>query len=274
MIKLTRKLIRSQLKKRKNFSNKRDYGHALIIAGQKGYMGAAIITAKAALRTGVGLLTVSVPEDERFIIQTAAPEAMIMMRENTPHDLNKYSAVGIGPGLGNDKNSEEILGDVLSLIRKPILMDADALNMISRNKTFYKKIPENTIITPHQHEFDRLFGSHQNFVERIKTATSIAKEKCIIIVLKGHHTAIINSNNIFYNTTGNNGLAKGGSGDALTGVITSFLAQGYEPMNAAIIGVYLHGLAADITLRKQTMETMLITDVINTFGETFKKIRG
>jgi len=274
MKELNKRFIRSKLKKRKNFSDKGDFGHALIIAGQKGYMCAAVIASKACLRTGVGLVIVSVPDNERSIIQTAAPEAILIMRDNIEYDMDKYSAVGIGPDLGTDRTSEELLDRILSLFGRPILVDADALNMISSHHELLEKIPPNTIITPHQGEFDRLFGSHQNNEERIKTARQIAKEHRFIIVLKGHHTAIITSNDIFYNTTGNTGLAKGGSGDALTGVITSFLAQGYTPLIAAMIGVYLHGLASDITLKKQSMETMLITDVIKSFGEAFKKIRG
>src|SRR5690606_29697010 len=271
--KIKRELIKSLLKQRKPFSNKGDYGHALIIAGQKGYMGAAVIAAKAALRSGAGLLTISVPSCERFILQIAVPEAMITIREEIEPTVDKFSAAGIGPGLGTDKNSEELLLLLLRDFKKPILLDADALNMISANKQLLSKIPAGTIITPHTIEFDRLFGTHKNNLDRIDTAVKKAKELNIVIVLKGHETAVISYDKILYNTTGNAGLAKGGSGDALTGVITSFLAQGYSPVDACIIGVYLHGLAADLSLKKQSMESMLITDVINHFGNAFKEIR-
>lgn len=271
--KIKRELIKSLLKQRKPFSNKGDYGHALIIAGQKGYMGAAVIAAKAALRSGAGLLTISVPSCERFILQIAVPEAMITIREEIEPTVDKFSAAGVGPGLGTDKNSEELLLLLLRDFKKPILLDADALNMISANKQLLSKIPAGTIITPHTIEFDRLFGTHENNLDRIDTAVKKAKELNIVIVLKGHETAVISYDKILCNTTGNAGLAKGGSGDALTGVITSFLAQGYSPVDACIIGVYLHGLAADLSLKKQSMESMLITDVINHFGNAFKEIR-
>lgn len=273
MVELKKKYIRSIIKKRKSVSNKLDYGHALIIAGQKGYMGAAVIAAKAALRTGVGLLSVSVPIDEQSILQTAVPEAMVIMREEDIRSIDKFSAVGMGPGMGIDIISEALLLFLLKHFEKPLLLDADALTIISNNKKIMDEIPVGTIITPHNAEFDRLFGIHQNKADRINTASQKAKEYDIIIVLKDHCTTIVSAENVFFNTTGNAGLAKGGSGDALTGVITSFLAQGYTSLEASNLGVYLHGLAADITLKKQSMESMTISDVIGNFGKVFKKIR-
>lgn len=274
MIQLKTKFIKSLIKKRKAFSNKGDYGHGLIIAGHKGYMGAAVITAKAALRTGVGLLTVSIPTEERFVLQTTIPEAMLLMREDDQYNFDKFSAIGIGPGLGIDKISADLLEYILTTFKKPIVLDADAITIISKNIELKTKIPAGTIITPHIKEFDRLFGNHQNNNDRFKTAIQKAKEHDIIIVLKDHHTVIISNKKIFYNTNGNSGLAKGGSGDALTGIITSFLAQGYKPLNAANLGVYLHGLAADITLKKQSLESMIITDVIENLGKSFKQIQN
>lgn len=274
MNKLKAKFIKSQLRKREALSSKGDYGHALLIAGQKGYMGAAVIAAKAAMRTGVGLLTVSVPPDERLTLQVAVPEAMLIIRADNQINTDKWSAVGIGPGFGTDKESEELLVLALKQVKKPLLLDADALNIISANKNLLDEIPAGTIITPHVAEFDRLFGIHQNNDERIATAIKKAKELRIVIVLKGHRSAVISEDKILYNTTGNAGLAKGGSGDALTGVITSLLAQGYTPPSAAYIGVYLHGLAADLSLKQQSMESVLITDIIDHLGKAFKKIRA
>jgi hydroxyethylthiazole kinase-like uncharacterized protein yjeF len=269
---LTKGHIKSQIKEREAFSNKSDYGHALIIAGTKGRMGAAVISARACLRTGVGLLTVCVPQDERSILQSVIPEAMLLMREMHEYDLDKFSTIGIGPGIGTDKASEELLTDIMLKFNKPLLLDADALTIISANKKLIHKIPAKTIITPHHAEFDRLFGVHQNNDDRINTAIKKAKEHNIIIILKNHITVITSPEKIFYNSTGNAGLSKGGSGDALTGMITSFLAQGYKPLNAAKISVYLHGLAADLTLKEQSMESMMITDVIENIGKAFKTI--
>lgn len=267
---LTKQNIKLLIKPREPSSHKGNHGHALIIAGNKGRMGAAVIAAKACLRAGVGLLTVNVPQDERVILQTSVPEAMLLMRENANSNLNDFSAIGIGPGMGVNKQSEKILTNLINICSQPLLLDADALNIIAANKKLLSKIPKETIITPHAKEFDRLFGAHKNMEERISAAIKKAEQLNIIIVLKGHKTLVTYAGEAFFNTTGNAGLAKGGSGDALSGIITAFLAQGYEPKNAAKIGVYLHGLAADITLKKQSMETMLITDVIKCMGKAFK----
>jgi hydroxyethylthiazole kinase-like uncharacterized protein yjeF len=268
---LSKSYIKSILKPREASSHKGNHGHALLIAGSKGFMGSSVIASRACLRSGAGLLTVNIPEEERFILQTAIPEAMLVMRENTISDLNNFSAIGIGPGLGTGKESEEILVSVLNNFNKRILLDADALNCISSNKSLLEKIPKETIITPHPKEFDRLFGTHKDNNERMNTAIQKSKELKITIVLKGHHTLITYNGDTFYNTTGNAGLAKGGSGDALTGIILSFLAQGYDPFGAAKLGVYLHGFAADLTLKNQSMESMLITDVIESLGKALKK---
>ena len=268
---LTKQHIQQLLKPRAPNSHKGTYGHALLIAGNKYKMGAAVIAAKACLRSGVGLLTVNIPEEERFILQTAIPEAMLQQRETEVNKMNDFSASAIGPGIGTDKNETELVYQIITTSNKPLLLDADALNILSANKEFLLKVKTNTIITPHPKEFDRLFGEHTSVEERQQTAIQKAKEYNLVIVLKDHQTLITHNGEAFINTTGNAGLAKGGSGDALTGIITAFLAQGYEPFIAAQIGVYLHGLAADITLEKQSMESMLISDVIENLGKAFKE---
>ena len=273
MNELTNNYVKSKLRKREIASNKSDHGHALIIAGRQGFMGAAVISAKACLRSGVGLLTVSVPRKERFILQISIPEAMVLMREEQDYSLERYSAIGIGPGLGTDKKSREILTSVVKQSKTPLVLDADALTIISKNKKVLMSVPAESVLTPHTGEFDRLFGKHANNDERIITATNAAREFNLIIVLKGMKTAIITASGIYYNTTGNAGLAKGGSGDALTGIITSFIAQGYTPLIAAQLGVYIHGLAADLSCNQQSVESMLITDVIENLGKAFEAIR-
>ncbi len=272
MKQLTLKIITSILKPREAASHKGNFGHALLVAGNSGKMGAATVAARACLRSGVGLLTVNVPEAERLILQTAIPEAMLVMRALKMDMPETYSAIGIGPGIGTDKGSEKICNGILKNYKKPMVLDADALNIIGIHKLLLKQVPKGSVITPHPKEFDRLFGIHKDDSARRKTAIVKAKEYPIIVVLKGHHTFITNGHESFINTTGNAGLAKGGSGDALTGIITSFLAQGYNSFDTAKLGVYIHGLAADITLKKQSMESMLITDVIENLGEAFKYI--
>ncbi|MES2517390.1 MAG: NAD(P)H-hydrate dehydratase [Bacteroidota bacterium] len=271
---LTKSSIKSLFKPRVASSHKGNHGHALIIAGSTGRIGAAVIAARACLRSGTGLLTVSVPMEERFILQTTIPEAMLVMRDDEALDLSPFSALGIGPGIGTDTVAEKLLIRILSDFKKPLLLDADALNIISVNKDLLKMIPTGTVITPHPKEFDRLFGTHESIEDRIKTAVNQAKELQIIIVLKGHRTLITSQGQSFVNITGNAGLAKGGSGDALTGIITALLAQGYNPFDAAKLGVFIHGLSADIALRKQSLESMLITDVIEYLGKAFRYIEA
>lgn len=265
--------IQKLFKKRLPDSHKGNHGHALIIAGNKSKMGAAIICAKACLRAGAGLITINIPKKERVSIFTAIPEAMIEFRENK-NDWNNYNSFAIGPGIGTDKAAENLLKSLLENIKSPILFDADALNIIAKNQEKLLMLPQKSILTPHVKEFERLFGNHDSESERRKTAETKAKELQLTIVLKGHKTFITDGEKSFENTTGNPGLAKGGSGDALTGIIAAFLAQGYEPLNAALLGVYIHGLAADITSEAQSAESMLITDVIVNLGKAFKKIQN
>ena len=274
MKKITKAIVAKLLKPRAANTHKGSYGNSLIIAGSKGKMGAAVIAAKACLRSGTGLLTVNVPEKERFILQIALPEAMLINRENGVINLVDFSAIAIGPGIGITNKSKHLLSQIINSNSKPLLLDADALNIITAHNELLTQLQENTIITPHPKEFDRLFGVHQNINDRIKTALLKATEYKIVIVLKGHQTVVACATEAFANTTGNAGLAKGGSGDALTGIITAFLAQGYAAFDAARLGVYIHGLAADISLKEQSMESMLITDVIDCLGKAFKQIGG
>ena len=271
---LTKEYIQSLFKQRASDSSKGDYGHALIVAGNLGKMGSAVISARACFRSGVGLLTVKIPKEERFILQTSIPEAMIIFEEDAHVDYNYFDAIGIGPGIVIGTESKEVLSEILKICTVPLLLDADALNIISKNIDLINKIPPKTILTPHSKEFDRLFGIHTNTDERIETAFRKAKEHNVIIILKGHKTFITNGIDGFFNTTGNTGLAKAGSGDALSGIITSILAQNYEAFTAAKIGVFIHGLAADIAVEKQSMESILITDVIESLGQAFRQIHA
>lgn len=271
MTKLDIHTIQKIFKKRLPNSNKGNHGHALIIAGDKAKMGAAIIAAKAGLRAGAGLLTLNIPRKERHAVFSALPEAMVEFREDEKSWAN-YNAFAIGPAIGTDKPAETLLKLLISNVDLPTVFDADALNLLAKNQGNLFLLPAKSILTPHVKEFDRLFGSHENDKERREKAVAKAAELNLVIVLKGHKTFITDGTKSFENTTGNAGLAKGGSGDALTGIITAFLAQGYETLNAAKLGVFLHGLAADITLKTQSVESMLITDVIDNLGKAFQKI--
>lgn len=268
---LDKKAIRALLQPRLSDSHKGNHGHALLIAGSKGKMGASLIASRACLRSGVGLLTVNVPAEERSILQMGVPEAMISLREEKP-SFSGFTAIGIGPGLGQSRDSEKLVRHVLEQFHQPVVWDADALNILSAKKEWLKVLQPQSILTPHPKEFDRLFGQHKTKEQRIQKAIDKAATLDCILILKGEQTLVTCKQRTVVNTSGNAGLAKGGSGDALTGMITAFLAQGYEPFTAAKLGVYLHGLAADLTLQTQSMESMLITDVIEQIGKAFKSI--
>lgn len=264
--------IKSIIKERIPDSHKGTYGHALLVAGNLGKMGAAVIAAKACVRSGVGLVTVNIPFMEQLTIQISVPEAMLIFRESFVEDFENFSAIGLGPGIGKSSLEKKVLKEIIKYSDKPIVLDADALNIMAESKKMLDKIPANSILTPHPKEFDRLFGDHISTEERKNTAIKMATELNIVIVLKGHQTFVTDGTNNFINTTGNSGLAKGGSGDALTGLITGLLAQQYSSLNAALIAVYIHGSAADITLQTQAMETMIITDVIDNLGAAIMQI--
>lgn len=272
VLKLDLNCIKNSYKKRPCDSHKGTHGHALLIAGSSDKMGAAIIASKACLRSGVGLLTVAFYPENKNVLFNSIPEAMYV-NSCVMNDLSPFNAIGIGPGIGVDEISLQYIYELYEN-NLPVVFDADALNLIVKYKIDWKNFNFPFVLTPHPKEFDRLFGEHISESERRNTAIQKAKELNCVIVLKGHKTFITNGIHSFENTTGNSGLAKGGSGDALTGMITSFLAQGYTTLEAAKLGVYLHGLAADITLQTQSEESMLITDVIENIGLAFKHLNS
>ncbi len=270
---LERPFIASLLKTREPGSHKGNHGHALLLAGEKGKMGAAVIAATACLRAGAGLVTVNVPADERSILQTAIPEAMLMMREDGG-DIAAYDTIGIGPAIGTGPAAVALLTNLLEQVCQPLLLDADALTILSQHKSLWGMLPAGTVLTPHPGEFDRLFGKHNSVEERNTKALELSSLYELVVVLKGQHTLVCYKGQAYENTTGNPGLAKGGSGDALTGIILSLLAQGYDPLHAAIVGVYLHGLAADIAVKDQSPESLLITDIFACIGKAFNHTRS
>lgn len=267
-------LIQEIYKPRNEFSHKGTYGKITIAAGSYGKIGAAVLSTSAALRSGSGLIFILAPNCGYEILQTTCPEAMFISggeNEITNFEVEENSTLGIGPGLGTHSKTEASLLQFLKCFEEPLVLDADALNIISNNSEHLKLIPKNSIITPHPKEFERLFGKTANSFERLNIARQKAQELQIYIVLKDHHTQIITPyNQVYYNITGNSGMAKGGSGDALLGIITSLLAQNYSPRNAAIFGVWLHGKAGDFAAEKFSKEAMLPSDLINELGAVFK----
>jgi NAD(P)H-hydrate epimerase len=267
------------LKKRNKFDHKGTFGHGILFSGSFGKMGAVVLGAEAALRTGAGLITCHVPACGVSIVQSAFPEAMVEPDRNEKHlseigNLSTFSAVGIGPGIGTEPESQRALYKLLEECKKPMVIDADALNILSLNKSWFSLIPENAILTPHPKEFERLAGLTDNSYNRLNTQIEFSKEHKCIVVLKGANTSITTpEGNVYFNSTGNPGMATGGSGDVLTGIILSLLAQGYRPEDAAITGVYLHGLAGDIASEELCQESIIASDIIKSIGKAFNKIR-
>lgn len=260
-------------KPREDFAHKGTYGKSLIVAGSYGKIGAASLATKSALKTGSGLTFILAPECGYEILQTNCPEAMYISGgkkfiENI--EVQKDTFYGIGPGLGTHPLTVKALLEFLKHVTNPLFLDADALNIIAENRAAMDLIPKYSVITPHPKEFERLFGSTENSFQRVELAKTKAVELQIFIVLKDHHTQIVTpEGNVHYNITGNSGLAKGGSGDILTGIITSLSAQKYSPEEACILGVWLHGKAADLAAIKYSKESMLPTDVISELGNVF-----
>lgn len=270
----------SILKPRDKFADKRTFGHALLAGGRYGMAGAIVMAAQAAMRSGVGLTTIHAPRCAYNISQTAIPEAIF---ECDNHDFecsdipvrNRYKAMGIGPGMGHGSQPASCLRNLLtSDIKIPIVFDADALRILAINKELMNVLPYNSILTPHKDEFEDLFDCIiDSDSHRLQQAILMAKTYRVIIVLKGAHTAIVTpGGDVYLNNSGNNGMATAGSGDVLTGIITSLLAQGYEPANAAILAVHLHGVAGDIAAAESSFESITAQDIIANLGKAFRKL--
>ena len=264
----TEDVVKPIIRKRTKFSHKGTYGHALLVAGSTGKTGAALLAAEACMRTGVGLLTTHLPKDALLPMQVYLPEAMTSIDKSNTHcteinDILPYTAIGIGPGIGKNEETVTLLKKIIQEATQPLVLDADALNIIADNPTWLSFLPDNTILTPHPKEFDRMFGMTNNSYERLELQRKMSVVHNIIIVQKGAHTSITFPNGTcFFNSTGNPGMATAGSGDVLTGIVLSLLAQRYTPQEAALLGVYLHGKAGDIAAEKLGMESMIARDII------------
>src|SRR5215204_1907409 len=271
-------IVRSIYKPRNRFAHKGNFGHAMIIAGSYGKIGAAVLSAKACLRSGAGLLTCYIPKCGYEILQTSVSEGMVMTDANSSiitkidNDVLKYDSIGIGPGLGTASETRTAVKELLSIYKKPIVIDADALNGLSMEKKL-PSLPPGSILTPHPKEFERFFGECKDDFERIEKALENAKLLNCFIVLKGHHSFIATPvGKGYFNNTGNAGMATAGSGDVLTGMITGLLAQDYSSEDASILAVYLHGLAGDIAAKEFSKEAMIAGDIIENIGKVFKQL--
>ena len=257
------------LKPRAKHVHKGNYGRALLVAGSKGMAGASVLAARAALRCGVGLLTVHVPSCNNTIMQGAVPEAMTSIDNSEccfsdTIDTARYTAVGIGPGLGQSKESEAALLDLIDNCRVPMVLDADALNILARNPKYMQCLPQGSVITPHIGEFARLFGATDSSYVRLQAAQAYAMTFGVTIVLKGAHTVVVTQMGTFhFNSTGNPGMATGGCGDVLTGCILALLAQGYAAPDAARLAVFVHGLSGDIAAIDKGQTALVAGDVVD-----------
>jgi len=283
---LQKKDIAAYIQPRNKFAHKGDFGHACLIAGSHGMMGACVLAAKACLRTGVGLVTTHIPQGENVIVQTSVPEALVSLDENPEvisqiPDLNSFSAIAIGPGIGKKQETQQAMLTLFYLknTRKTnfsgsLVLDADALNILSENRDWLDMLPPNSILTPHPKEFDRLAGKSENSYQRHLKQIKMARKYSVFIVLKGAHTSIATPDgSCFFNTTGNPGMATAGSGDVLTGIIVSLLAQGWSPHRAACTGVWLHGAAGDIVALKSGQQALIAGDIIKNIGKAYKKLK-
>lgn len=239
--------IEKLLRARTKFTHKGTYGHALLIAGNNTTMGAALLSASACLHTGAGLTTVCLPQSGLIALNTALPEVMALPRNEhlMIEAFEKFTTIAIGPGLGLEEENEQLLEKIINL-KKPLIIDADALTILNKRKDLLDKLPSQSILTPHMKEFDRLFGEHKNWWDRLEIAKRQAQERDLIIVLKNQYTFVcLPSGEVHINSTGNPAMASGGMGDVLTGIITALVAQSYSPAQASVLGVYLHGKAGD-----------------------------
>ncbi len=275
---LANTFVSGTIKKRSKFAHKGHFGHALIIAGSYGKMGAAILSSKACLRSGAGLLTCHSPKSGNSIVQISIPEAMTSIDDSETHfslvpDLSAFSAIGIGPGLGTDLQTQAALKQLLQTEVKKLVLDADALNILSINPEWIQLLPENSILTPHPKEFERLAGASQNSFDRLQKQIRFSVNHKLIMVVKGAHTCItLPDGCAFFNSTGNPGMATAGSGDVLTGIILGLLAQDYSPEDAALLGVYIHGLAGDLAAGKLGQHALIAGDIIDYLGDAFKHL--
>jgi len=271
--------IKTILNDRSQFAHKGHFGHGLLYAGSQGMLGAALLSSRAALRSGLGLLTIHATREAYSILQAQVPEAMVntdpqehIITAIHPNS-DSFQAIAAGPGLGQSPATQEFIQKLIQGQKKPLILDADALNCVAKNN-LQTQLPPGTILTPHPGEFDRLFGKHSTHHERMETATNQASELKCTIILKGAHTLIATpQGELIFNSTGNPGMATGGTGDTLTGILLGLRTQGYSPTETAILGVYIHGLAADLALEKSAFESLLAGDIIRYLGKAFQAIR-
>ena len=270
-----KKDIREMLKPLPQFAHKGTQGHALVIGGSLGKCGSVSLAAKAALKTGCGLVTAYLPQCGVTPLQSNFPEAMALEDKGTEHITSidypvKPDAIGIGMGMGLHEETEQALYSFLRKNKCPLVVDADALNILSRHPEWLTLLPEDTILTPHPKELLRLIGEWRDDYDKIDKTRLFAHKYGVIVIVKGAYSLVIDQNEMYVNSSGTPALATAGSGDVLTGMITGLLAQGYQPVEAARIGVFLHGTTADITGESIHPRSFVASDIIENIGNAYR----
>ena len=270
----TKAVVKINYKPRQRFDHKGSNGHALIVGGSYGKIGAAILSTKACLRTGAGLVTSFIPKCGYNIMQSTVPEAMVLtdVHEKWISDITlsfNPSAIAIGMGIGQDIETKKALLELFKTVNCPMVIDADALNLIAKYKDLKEVIPKGSILTPHPGELKRLLGDWKNDYDKLAKAKKFSKKNEVIIIIKGAYTTIVHGDKLYINTTGNPGMATAGSGDVLSGVLAALLSQNYKALAASILGVYLHGKAGDFALEKNGYENLIAGDIIDQIGKAF-----
>lgn len=265
------------LKTRSTFAHKGMMGHAALVAGQRGMAGAAVLASRACLRSGVGKLTVHTQEANRAILQVAVPEAVLNVEKadcfTDTFNMDSYDALAMGPGIGTSEDTMQAMHDLLVDVHQPLVLDADALNLLVSHQQWFQQLPEHTILTPHRGELERLVGHQENSYNLLQKTLLFARQNKVIVVMKGAFTAVVTpESKVFFNPTGNAGMATAGTGDVLTGIIVSLLAQGYTAEEAARLGVYVHGLAGDYAADRLGQISLVASDIIDSLPQAFQQI--
>lgn len=274
---IDRSMIQQWYRPRKTFSHKGSFGHSLMIGGSFGKIGAVLLATKAALVSGSGLVSAHIPKCGYIPLQSTVPEAMVEVDGENHLEyfncLKSATVIGVGPGMGVHEKTKKGFVSFLKSNERPLVIDADAINILAEFDELSALIPEGSIVTPHPKEFQRLVGTWKNDYEKLNKLMEFSRQRAIVTVLKGAYTAVCDGKRVFFNPTGNPGLAKGGSGDVLTGIITALRAQSYPPFEAACMGVYLHGDAADSLIRSgKSHESLMASDLLNELSASFKEL--
>ncbi len=271
-------LVKEIYQPRKKFTHKGTYGHALIISGSYGMAGAAVLSAKGALKAGAGKVTAHIPKKVVDIIQISLPEALTSIDIHEEYiseipSLESYNTIAVGPGIGINDFAEESIKQLFQSSKSPIVIDADAITILGKKKEFLKFLPAQCILTPHPKELEKLIGTWKNDIEKLEKVKAFSEEHNCFVVVKGAHSiCVCPSGEVYFNSTGNSGMATAGSGDVLTGMITGLLAQGYSSKESVILGVYLHGLAGDLAVQQIAKESLMASDIIDHLGKAFLEL--